>query len=135
MRGDVVEIVSSLLGELDGFSQYKKIITVAATNLISEIDPAILSRFEEVIDFKLPDLEERKNLLKMKSVTSPIIFDVDWTRIASKTQNWSGRDLVERLLKTAIHTAILEEKNKIYTKDIEKIVINNTKEKKQSHYV
>jgi AAA family ATPase len=135
VRGDVVEIVSSLLGELDGFHRNKGVITISATNLISEVDPAVLSRFEEVIEFNLPTLREREQLLSEKANTSPVIFEVNWNMIASKTNDWSGRDLVERLLKTAIHSAILDNKDVIKIDDLEKILKNVKKEQSYNHYI
>ncbi|MFW9927987.1 MAG: AAA family ATPase [Candidatus Thorarchaeota archaeon] len=135
VRGDVVEIVSSLLGELDGFHENKGIITIAATNLVSEIDPAILSRFEEVIEFKMPTTEERIDILVKKSNTSPIKFDVNWKIVSAITKGWTGRDLVEKLLKNAIHSAILEDSDIIKTSDLEKIVNGVVKEEKQTHYI
>lgn len=134
VRGDVVEIVSSLLGELDGFHRNRGVITISATNLISEVDPAVLSRFEEIIEFKLPTMEEREILLRSKANTSPIPFEVNWNRIASKTNNWSGRDLVERLLKTSIHTAILEDRTIIRNEDLEIIISNTKNEQSIGHY-
>lgn len=135
VRGDVVEIVSSLLGELDGFHSTKGIVTIAATNIVSEIDPAVISRFEEVIEFKLPSKEERELILKEKAKTSPIPFDVDWKIISSLTHNWSGRDLVQRLLKTAIHQAVLHEKQDISFKDLEQIIKAIQKEQQLNHYI
>ncbi|HKZ41917.1 MAG TPA: AAA family ATPase, partial [Candidatus Hodarchaeales archaeon] len=135
VRGDVVEIVSSLLGELDGFYENRGIVTIAATNLVSEIDHAILSRFEEIIEFKLPTQEERRQILAHKSSTSPIPFEADWNRLAAETKSWSGRDLVDKLLKTAIHQAILGDKKKIANDDLLKIIKSNTSEQSQKHYV
>jgi AAA family ATPase len=55
--------------------------------------------------------------------------------IASKTNDWSGRDLVERLLKTAIHSAILDNKDVIKIDDLEKILKNVKKEQSYNHYI
>ena len=135
VRGDVVEIVSSLLGELDGFHENDGIVTIAATNLVSEIDPAILSRFEEVIEFKLPTQQERVQILSQKAVTSPVPFNVNWERVANTTSTWSGRDLIQRLLKPAIHNALLYDKKEIIWEDIELLIKRTMAEEKPKHYV
>ncbi|MHA1450065.1 MAG: AAA family ATPase [Candidatus Hodarchaeales archaeon] len=117
-RGDVIEIVAAILGELDGFDSNQGIVTICATNLIEELDEAVTSRFEQVIEFKLPDPDERREILVKKSMTSPIPFNVEWDAIVKRTKGWSGRDLVEKILKSAVHGAILQNKDVITTGDI-----------------
>ena len=53
LRGDVSEIVNSLLTEMDGISNRTGICTIAATNQIEVLDASVRSRFEEEIEFKL----------------------------------------------------------------------------------
>lgn len=119
IRGDVVELVAALLSELDGVQDNKDVVFISATNAVDILDPAIKSRFEQMIPFQLPSLEERKAILLKYSRTSPIPFhDVDWDEIARITENWSGRDLKEKLLKNIIHDAILEEKEHISHSDV-----------------
>jgi cell division protease FtsH len=50
---------------MDGFEINDKIIVVAATNLIANIDPALMraGRFDRKIEVKLPDLRERTQIL------------------------------------------------------------------------
>ncbi len=109
IRGDVSEIVNALLTEMDGIDEREGICTIAATNMITALDPAVRSRFEEEIEFSLPTLEERFNILKTYSRTFPVKLakDVNLQSIAKQTSGFSGRDLVEKLLKTALHKAIL----------------------------
>ncbi len=119
IRGDVVELVAALLSELDGVQENKDVILIAATNAVDILDPAVKSRFEQMIPFSLPSLEERKAILMKYSRTSPIPFKaVNWNEIARMTENWSGRDLKEKLLKNLIHDAVLESKDKITHADV-----------------
>lgn len=110
IRGDVSEIVNALLTELDGIDEHEGICTIAATNMINTLDHAIRSRFEEEIEFSLPSFDERKDILKSYIGTFPkkLAKDVDIDVLARSTQDFSGRDLVEKLLKNALHKAILE---------------------------
>jgi AAA family ATPase len=109
IRGDVSEIVNALLTELDGIDEHEGICTIAATNMLHTLDSAIRSRFEEEIEFTLPTLEERREILEYYTGTFPkkLGKDVDLYTLAKLTHGFSGRDLVEKLLKNALHKAIL----------------------------
>ena len=72
LRGDVSEIVNSLLTEMDGISNRLGVCTIAATNQIEVLDASVRSRFEEEIEFKLPNLEERLKLLEKNAATLPL---------------------------------------------------------------
>lgn len=109
IRGDVSEIVNAILTEMDGIDERDGICTIAATNMMMALDPAVRSRFEEEIEFTLPAEEERYKILQNYTRTFPVKLakDVDLQNIAKKTTGFSGRDLVEKLLKNALHKAIL----------------------------
>lgn len=109
IRGDVSEIVNAILTEMDGIDERDGICTIAATNMIGALDHAVRSRFEEEIEFTLPALEERLKILKAYTRTFPVKLakDVDLQSIAKQTNGFSGRDLVEKLLKNTLHKAIL----------------------------
>ncbi|MCZ7355606.1 MAG: AAA family ATPase [Candidatus Methanoperedens sp.] len=109
IRGDVAEIVNALLTEMDGLEEHNGVCTIAATNMIQSLDSAVRSRFEEEIEFTLPGLNERLEILKVNSRTFPkkLAKDVNLEAIARQTPGFSGRDLVEKLLKNALHKSIL----------------------------
>jgi AAA family ATPase len=110
LRGDVSEIVNSLLTEMDGIHNRTGVCTIAATNKIEFIDNSIRSRFEEEIEFKLPNEAERLRILEQNALTLPVETEgVDLREIARRTAGFSGRDLVEKVLKTALHGAIIED--------------------------
>jgi len=119
LRGDVSEIVNSLLTEMDGISARKGVCTIAATNQIEVLDASVRSRFEEEIEFKLPDQAGRLTLLEKNAATIPVEMEgVDLQEIARLTEGFSGRDLVEKVLKAALHHAIMDE-TKITQKHLE----------------
>gem|GEM_PF-75619 len=111
LRGDVSEIVNSLLTEMDGIHKRKGVCTIAATNKIEFIDSSIRSRFEEEIEFKIPSQAERLMILEINMRTLPVEVDmsVDLKAIARATEGFSGRDLTEKVLKPALHQAIMED--------------------------
>ena len=106
LRGDVSEIVNSLLTEMDGIEENKSVITIGATNNQSSLDLAVRSRFEEEIEFKLPDENERLMILENNLKTMPLDYELDLERIVKLTKGLSGRDIKEKILKTSLHNAI-----------------------------
>lgn len=110
IRGDVVELVSALLGEMDGIEKNQGVITIGSTNQPKSLDSAILSRFEELIEFKPPNSYERKIILEHYAKSSPIPFkNIRWNDIVQKTDQWSGRDLKDKIIKNTIHYAVLND--------------------------
>jgi ATP-dependent Zn protease len=59
--------LNQLLNEMDGFEENDRIIVVAATNLASSLDPALQrpGRFDHKIEVTLPNLEDRKEIIKI----------------------------------------------------------------------
>lgn len=123
LRGDVAEIVNALLTEMDGIVERTGICTIGATNRTNTLDPAVRSRFEEEIEFILPDEEERLKILESNITTFPMpVKNADMRKIASMTKGFSGRDLVEKVLKTALHKAIMEDLEEVAGKHFEESV-------------
>lgn len=120
LRGDVAEIVNALLTEMDGIVERDGICTIGATNRTNSLDPAVRSRFEEEIEFSLPAEEERVKILETNIATFPLpVKDVKLKKIAAMTKGFSGRDLVEKILKTALHQAIIEDSEEVFGKHFE----------------
>lgn len=111
LRGDVSEVVNAILTEMDGIEDRVGVCTIGATNRIAALDCSIRSRFEEEIEFKMPSYDERLLILSNYAKTFPqqLSSTVSFEQIARETSGLSGRDLVEKILKTALHKAIIEE--------------------------
>jgi AAA family ATPase len=119
LRGDVSEIVNSLLTEMDGISENESVITIGAPNNPTSFDYAVRSRFEEEIEFKLPNDDERLSILENNLETMPLDYDLDLGKIVKLTKGLSGRDLKEKILKTSLHNAIANDNDTITMKNIE----------------
>jgi len=119
-RADDTErrIVAQLLSELDGLEDRGDIIVIGATNLIEVIDPAVRrpGRFDEEIEFTLPDTEERRDILEVHSNDMPVSSSVDFYDIAERTRGWSGADL-ESIVKKAGLIAVKEDRPKVHHED------------------
>ena len=119
LRGDVSEIVNSLLTEMDGISENTAVITIGATNNPSSLDYAVRSRFEEEIEFKLPNDKERFEIFENNIKTMPLKCDLDINKLVKISKNMSGRDIKEKILKTSLHHAIANNKDEILMDDID----------------
>jgi len=121
LRGDVSEIVNALLTEMDGIVERDGVCTICSTNRINSLDSAVRSRFEEEIEFVLPGEEEIVHILKSNVKTFPLqVEECDFEALAKKAKGLSGRDIVEKILKTALHQAIIEDRETVAAKDFEK---------------
>lgn len=125
LRGDVSEIVNSLLTEMDGISENESVITIGATNNPTSLDFAVRSRFEEEIEFELPDDKERLTILENNLKTMPLDYDIDLEKVVKITKGLSGRDLKEKILKTALHNAIAKDYEIVTMENIEYAIKNS----------
>ena len=87
--------LTQLLVELDGFQKVKNIVVVGATNIPEVLDPALLrpGRFDKLVYMPLPDLDGRMKIFKMYLSRLPISKDVDFDKLARKTERFSGADI------------------------------------------
>ena len=131
LRGDVSEVVNALLTELDGIKINQGVVTIAATNNPQLLDYAIRSRFEEEIQFVNPNEEERKQILENNIKTMPLQVEIKVEKLAKLSKGMSGRDLKEKLLKSALHKAISEDKLKVTKEDIEYALKNYVSKKEE----
>ncbi|RLI79594.1 AAA family ATPase [Archaeoglobales archaeon] len=118
LRGDVSEIVNALLTELDGIQKNDRICTIAATNRAEMLDVSIRSRFEEEIEFSLPSYEERLEIIKRNLADFPLKVKVSYDLVARMTEGFSGRDLVEKIIKSSLHKSIADGKDVVETDDL-----------------
>ena len=104
---------------MDGISENHAVITIGATNNIDSLDYAVRSRFEEELEFKLPNDKERLKILENNLKTYPLKTNFNLNKIVKLTKNMSGRDIKEKILKTSLHHAIIQDKEIVDMEDIE----------------
>ena len=119
VRGDVAEIVNALLTELEGLHENTGVVTIAATNNPAMLDQALRSRFEEEMEFTLPNEKERLRILKNYAKRLPMKISTNLKDYVRRTEGFSGRDLKDKLLKAALHKAILEDAKEITEEHLE----------------
>lgn len=88
-------VLSIMLSEMDGMDEAEGIIVVATTNMPDLVDPALMrpGRFDKVIYVPPPDLESRKEIIKIHLKDKFTGNDIDTIKIAEMTDGFSGADL------------------------------------------
>ena len=88
-------VVNTLLSEMDGLEELNDIIILAATNRPDMIDAALLrpGRFDRLLFVGAPSKEERLEILKIHTKNMPLAKDVNLTKLADKTEGYTGADL------------------------------------------
>ncbi|CAG7931863.1 unnamed protein product [Penicillium olsonii] len=105
-----VNVLTTLLNEMDGIEELRNVLVVAATNKPDVLDPALMrpGRLDNILYIGPPDFEARKEIIRIwanKSVVNP---DVDLDELASLTEGYSGAEIVS-ICETAGDAALDEE--------------------------
>ncbi len=113
------QTLNQILVEMDGFTPNDNTIVLAATNRGDLLDPALLrpGRFDRRVTLDMPDIEDRKAILKIHAQGKPFAKDVDWEKVARATVSFSGADL-ENVLNEAAIFAARQNKKEIGMADI-----------------
>jgi transitional endoplasmic reticulum ATPase len=100
-------ILAQLLTEMDGIDYCGNVTVIGATNRIEAIDRALLrdGRFDELLEFRLPGEEERREIFKLYLEKRRISCDMDYDRLARLSDGYSGAE-IEGVCKKASLSAI-----------------------------
>ena len=114
-------MVAQLLTCLDGVTELKDVLVLAATNRPDMIDPAVLrpGRIDRMILIGAPSAEGRESVLKVCSRDMPLSEDVDLARVADRTSGFVGADL-EKLCREAGLSAFHRGSDTVCDEDFEK---------------
>ncbi len=115
---EVQRTLMQLLSCIDGFDSLEDVKIIGATNRIDILDEAILrpGRFDRLIEFPLPNLGERVEILKIHTRRMAIGEDVDLRKIAGMTDGASGAELKAIVIEAA-YFAIRRNDAKVCMKD------------------
>ena len=107
-----VNVLTTLLNEMDGIEELRNVLVVAATNKPDVIDPALMrpGRLDNILYIGPPDFEARVEILRIwfrKSVVDPEVLPED---LALRTDGYSGAELVS-ICETAGDAALDEEEH------------------------
>lgn len=106
-HGELKRVVNAFLQMLDAYDG--KSLMVAATNHERILDSAVWRRFDEVLIFEPPNLEQLRRLLSIKLRGLRREFEIEGARIAGLFKGMSHAD-VERVLRRSAKDMILSGK-------------------------
>lgn len=103
-HGELKRSVNAVLQMMDSYRGES--ILIATTNYEDLLDKAVWRRFDEVVRFEMPNLEQIKRLLALKLSGIRRNFEVDDAKVASSFKGMSHAD-IERVLRRAVKEMIL----------------------------
>src|SRR3989304_6606441 len=114
------QTLNQILVEMDGFSKNEQLVVMAATNRPDVLDPALVrpGRFDRRVALEFPDVEGRREILKIHAKGKPFESKVDWDKVAKRTVGFSGAD-IENMLNEAAIRAARNSRKKIDMSDLE----------------
>jgi transitional endoplasmic reticulum ATPase len=82
----------------------KDVVVIGATNRLDIVDPALLrpGRFDKMLNVPIPDLDARKQILRIHLEKKPLAEDVKIDQLAEKTEGYTGADLAALANTTAM---------------------------------
>jgi transitional endoplasmic reticulum ATPase len=97
-------VISQILTELDGLEELKDVVVIGATNRLDIVDSALLrpGRFDKLLEVLVPDLDARKEILKIHLDKKPLAKDVKIDQLAENTKYYTGADLAALANTTAM---------------------------------
>lgn len=119
-------ILNCLLTEMDGFKEDMGIIVFAATNRIDILDRALLraGRFDRIVDFKTPTLEERKDIIniyinniKINNKEKPKLIEY----ITNETPGFTGAQIYNIINESCMHAVKTNQKYVSYNSIVQSI--------------
>lgn len=83
-------MLSILLRKIDGIESRQNYLTIGATNRVSDLDSALISRFDTIIDFHPPDINDLQEIL---GLYARHLKPEDLAELAQKMKGISPRSL------------------------------------------
>ena len=116
-HGAMKRAVNALLKNIDRISLVKNgVLLIGATNHPQLLDEAAWRRFDEVVEFSLPNEEMRREIIR--NITSNLSCTCDYQELAALTEGFSGAD-IRIMVKEALLSALMDGREKINDQDLE----------------
>lgn len=93
--GSGLNVLTTLLNEMQGFEQTQGVLVLAATNRPQALDPALLrpGRFDKLIYVRPPDEAARMAIFRKFKATRNAAPDVEIEELARETDGFSGAEI------------------------------------------
>ncbi|MDD3406744.1 MAG: ATP-binding protein [Methanomicrobium sp.] len=116
-NGAMKRAVNMLLKNIDTISFVKNgVLLIAATNHPGMLDEAAWRRFDDVVEFPLPDVEMRKQILL--KITKELDCTCNYDELAGETEGFTGADL-RIMIKESVISALMRDSFVMTESDIE----------------
>lgn len=117
------QTLNQILVEMDGIQENSGILIMAATNRTDILDPALLrpGRFDRTINFSLPDVKAREEILRLHAKGKRISPEIKFENIAKRTPGYSGAQL-ENVINEAAILSVREKTNVITSTQIDEAI-------------
>lgn len=115
-------VVTALLTAMGGVDANPNVTVIATTNRPESLDSALtrIGRFDRVIDFAPPTLQQRVELMKKSSSRfseGGVDFDgIDFDHFAAKTEGWSGAEIAG-VWREAMYVTVRDHRGRIIEED------------------
>ncbi|GFT52568.1 ATPase family protein 2 homolog [Nephila pilipes] len=104
---------------MDGIEELQNVMIVAATNRPDRLDEAFVrnGRISHFIYIPLPDIDTREEILRLQMKNRAVSEDFDYKYLASKTEGYSGAEIVNVCNEAALQLLAedIESKSPVFT--------------------
>lgn len=114
-HGELRRVVNAVLQMMDAYQGQSLIL--AATNHEQILDTAIWRRFDESIEFPLPEAEQIQQILQLKLRGMRRQFELDDNELLKLFEKRSGAD-IERIIRRSVKRALLRSQEFLTLKDL-----------------
>ncbi|KAK9476029.1 P-loop containing nucleoside triphosphate hydrolase protein [Lipomyces japonicus] len=137
---EVQRTMLELITQLDGFDPRGNIKVMFATNRPNTLDPALLrpGRIDRKVEFSLPDLEGRANILRIHAKSMSVERDIRWELISRLCPNSTGAELRSVCTEAGMYAIRARRKvasEKDFLAAVEKVIKGNLKFSSTSQYM
>lgn len=112
--GEIRRVLNSFLQFIEGDESHSLIL--AATNHPELLDRALFRRFDDILEFTLPDEKLTLELLRAKLAVFAKV-EVDWGRVAERTAGMSHAEIV-RAAENAIKSVVIGDRDVLRDADL-----------------
>lgn len=113
--GEIRRVLNSFLMFIERYSGTSLI--VAATNLAKNLDNALFRRFDDLIDFQLPNAELAEETMRRRLATTPGKVRISYPRAVSEANGMSFGEIV-KACDEAIKESLLQNRPQLATNDL-----------------
>lgn len=91
-----LNVLTTLLNEMDGIEELRNVLIVAATNKPASLDPALMrpGRLDFLLYIGPPDVESIREILEIWVKRSDVSTDLDLNELAKEMQGYSGAEVI-----------------------------------------